>query len=392
MAKQLLPGPLYLVCEGEKTEISFYSDLQAELIKAGMASFTQVDFYKVPKPKKDADMLENGEIRAEGGRHVSMIGGIVLPTANYEPLNWIKIAFSKFPAYSETWAVFDNDHRNISPNRSPLIDNAFTEYRKLRQTASNVHIAYSSLSFEYYLLQHFEFLYHEFHKTECYITNRNGKHDYRNCCSKDHKNPPKEGACDGDLGHNCCINGYARRNNRWAESKIEGVLSNVPNIFTGVINSFRIRWRAVSMQRGSKIGDMNPYLNTYNLTLRMMGFQILEYIQDISIPYYDGHITLHLDDNSVIIGNTSTRSYILSEKYMGIYVADNQVILGVTRVGNLTRVDLTNTPEDTIDLTALNTPEFFAILEIEGRKILVCSPCPVNPQFTVEEMAEHTLV
>lgn len=391
MTRSLHTGSLYIVSEGEKSETSFYTDFQQKLVEFGLSRFTLVEVHKLPMPKDQADQLPDAELRAEGGRQLH---GVIpaLPSDNYQPLNWIKIACSKLGAYDEAWALFDNDHRNV--NGKPHIDNAIAEYHNLIAAApSSLHlnVAYSSLSFEYYLLLHFEPLYHTFDKTECYWI-ENNDHKYRNCCSQNAKNPPKEGACDGILEHSCCINGYARLRNYWDKSKKDGILSKITNIYTGIIYSCRIRWQAIQSQRGVTLGNMNPYLNTYQFTLRMMGISLLEFDHDITLSSKAGDIILHLEDTKVRIFNHTSTSQLLSEQYLPIFSADPLDLLGITQVGNLNRCFIPSQQDDYIDISSLAGTEHFAILDIEGSKVMVMHITSPVPALTPEEKKQIRLV
>lgn len=391
MTRSLHTGSLYIVSEGEKSETSFYTDFQQKLVEIGLSRFTLVEVHKLPMPKDQADQLPDAELRAEGGRQLH---GVIpaLPSDNYQPLNWIKIACSKLGAYDEAWALFDNDHRNV--NGKPHIDNAIAEYHNLIAAApSSLHlnVAYSSLSFEYYLLLHFEPLYHSFDKTECYWI-ENNDHKYRNCCSQDAGNPPKEGACDGQLENACCINGYARLRNYWDKSKKEGVLTKIPNIYLGVIHACRIRWQAIQTQRGTTLGDMNPYLNTYQFTLRMMDLPLLEYDRDIIISNKNGNIILRLEGSNVHIFNQSNKSLLLSEQYLLVFSADTTDLLGLTQVGNLAKCYIPSQQDDHIDISSLAGTDHFAILNIEGSKVMVMHIATPVPALTPEEKKHIQLV
>lgn len=391
MSRSLQTGSLYIVSEGEKTEASFYTDLQQKLSEKNISRFQTVQVHKLPKPKDQTDKLPDSELRTEGGRQLH--GAVpVLPIDNYQPLNWIKIAYEKLGAYDEAWALFDNDHRNTQGQ--PFIDRAIAEYHKLiTRTGSNLNlnIAYSSLSFEYYLLLHFEQLYHSFDKTECYWV-ENNEHKYRNCCSQDVKYPPKEGACDGHLENACCINGYARLRNYWDKSKKDGVLSKMPNVYIGIIHACRIRWQAIQSQRGTTLGDMNPYLNTYQFTLRMMGLPLLEYDEDIVISNKTGNIILRLECNSVHIFNQSNKSLLLSEQYLSVFSADTIDLLGLTKVGNLARCLIPIQQDDYIDISSLAGTNHFALFDIEGHKIMVIYIPSPSPDMTPEEKEKIKLV
>lgn len=391
MPRSLHTGSLYIVSEGEKTEASFYTDLQQKLFEKNISRFQTVHVHKLPKPQAQTDKLSDSELRAEGGRQLH--GSIpALPTDNYQPLNWIKIAYGKLGAYDETWALFDNDHRNT--HGQPNIDKAIAEYHNLIAGANpslNLNVAYSSLSFEYYLLLHFEHLYHSFDKTECYRI-ENNSHKYRNCCSQDAKNPSKEGSCDGSLEHDCCINGYARLRNYWDKSKAEGVLAKIPNIYSGIIHASRIRWQAIQSQRGTTLGNMNPYLNTYQFTLRMMDLPLLEYDRDITISSKAGDIILHLEGATIHIVNQSSKSLLLSEQYLPVYSADASDLFGVKQVGNLNRCLIQSQQEGNISLSSLIGTDHFAILDIEGHKVLALSLPSPKPDLTQEEKEQIKLV
>ena len=81
-------------------------------------------------------------------------------------------------------------------------------------------------------------------------------------------------ACDGDK----CINGYARKHGYWQNSKNDQTFSVVHNLWLGIFNSHRLKWNSLAnITPATEIYERNPYLDTYRLTLRLMGYHSLEH-------------------------------------------------------------------------------------------------------------------
>lgn len=278
---QPLRYTICVVCEGEKTENNFFDKLyKLEKRRNPDLPYTM---QTVPPPVD----VEEGD-KDETGRKSGMVdlkGSSDMVLDEYKgvplPMKWVKMGIALAGTYNEVWIAFDKDGH-------PAAQDAFDEFIKARTKDKGLNLIFSSRCFEYYMLQHFEFLYHCFEKSECdeKVTRNKGKKTrtvYLGCCTAQ----AKQGACEGDLSNTDnppCINGYARKQGYWLESKNDMAFDVVHNIFTGIVNSHNIKWKSLSTEDVAKtVYERNPYLNTYRLTARLMMLGVLEQKDKASI-------------------------------------------------------------------------------------------------------------
>lgn len=271
---QPLHYSICVVSEGEKTENNFFD----KLFKFEKSCNPDLPYtmQTVPPPVD----VEEGD-KDETGRKRSMVdlkGSSDLAMDEYKgvplPMKWVKMGIALVGTFNEVWIAFDKDGHTAAKE-------AFEEFVKARSKDKRLNLIFSSRCFEYYMLQHFEFLYHCFEKSECNekVLRNKGKKTktvYLGCCTAH----AKQGACEGDLSNPDnppCINGYARKQGYWIESKNDMAFDVVHNIYTGIVNSHNIKWTSLSIEDVAKmVYERNPYLNTYRLTARLMMLGVLE--------------------------------------------------------------------------------------------------------------------
>lgn len=252
-----------IICEGEKTEPYFYRDLIAWMEREHWPLDYQYKIYPVPVSLADSDSDDKG--RPSTRRKLEN-----MPTDTDEvimrgpmPECWVDSGIAQLNIFSEIWVVFDKDEH-------PHHQQAFEKVLHQRSMHKNLNLAFSSRCFEMYFLQHFEYNTQAFLKSEC-NEKRNGKTRYFNCCL-DNAIPTK--ACNGDK----CINGYARSHGYWQNSKSGQTFSFVKNLWYGIFNSHRLKWHSLATHPvETEIYERNPYLDSYRLTLRLMGYCSLEH-------------------------------------------------------------------------------------------------------------------
>ena len=270
-----------VVCEGEKTENNFFDKLYKfeKSCNPGLPYTMQT----LPPPVDDEDGDKEGTGRKSGTLNLKGSADAVVDEYKGVPLpmKWVKMGIALAGTFNEVWIAFDKDGH-------PAARDAFDEFVKARAEDKGLNLIFSSRCFEYYMLQHFEFVYHSFEKSECNekVGRNKGKKTrtvYLGCCTEQ----AKQGACDGELGNTDnppCINGYARRQGYWAESKNDKAFDVVHNIYTGIVNSHNIKWTSLSTEDVAKaVYERNPYLNTYRLTARLMMLGVLEQKDKASI-------------------------------------------------------------------------------------------------------------
>ena len=277
--KRTCDTSIYIVCEGTKSEPWFLLKFIEHASERFDLNYTY-EIFPTPKRAKKED-VENQEKktpkpklnkRKSSGRKLQDPIHDVDPTPEEtprggNPLYWVNHGKEKLKSYSEVFVVFDKDGH-------PKMEDAFEAANKAVEKDRKVTIILSSRSFEYYMLMHFEQLYRAFDKTECgeKVYGKGGKShtNYYNCCLSD-AIPGK--ACQGNL----CINGYARRQGYWTDSKDEKTFLTATNIWRGMQNAEFIRSMALSKNPGvyPDVYKLNPYLDFQLLLARLLELKIL---------------------------------------------------------------------------------------------------------------------
>lgn len=367
MTKDIKAGKIVVVCEGEKTEPYFVWDLFNYLTDEGVCDIQKPSIEPAPADEAKVQKL-TGETRGSQGRNIKKLQRSNESTNedNGMPLNLVNKAEKYLEYFSEAWVLYDNDEH-------PRLQKALDKILEMRKSGLNINLAFSSRSFEYYMLLHHEYLVHTFGKTECY-DKENGKHKYRHCCSRNQS--PKENACDGNLEHGCCINGYARRKGYWEKSKSEGVLANINSLWTGINNACRLKWESIERDGTTNLYCRNPFLNSYRLVLRFMGIQSLEQDKTVNINYNGHPLSMSLTNDYITIGNPDKVNIIIPPQDMIIYDSScvdkkkhESGFHGKKR--NLNRFVMLHEAEGKLDISPMNTLNDYAIILIDGKRVFL---------------------
>lgn len=142
-----------IVCEGNKTEPLFFTSLCDLYCKDKGA----MDVRTIPQPYIPEDEKPENSARGnyKGKKRKIKTGNnpvedVVI--AGVPPLKWVLYARQILSeGVDESWAVYDKD-------KHPKHEEAYLEANKVID-GKKVNIAFSSRSFEYYLLLHFEYIY-----------------------------------------------------------------------------------------------------------------------------------------------------------------------------------------------------------------------------------------
>lgn len=252
-----------IVCEGEKTEPLFFTSL-CDLYCTDKET---LDVRTIPQPYIPEDeKLDNASRGNYKGKKRKTKNGnkpveeVVI--TGVPPLKWVQYARQILSeGVDESWAVYDKDNH-------PKHEEAFLEANK-EIDGKKVNIAFSSRSFEYYLLLHFEYIYYCFYETEC-GEKQKGKKRIFECGTG--KNPEKD--CDGKN----CINGYARKRGYWQETKSsESTFPLVEdNLIKGMVNACRLRAESDARTK-EPVYKRNPYTNVDILVGRLIGKETVCY-------------------------------------------------------------------------------------------------------------------
>jgi len=296
-----------IVCEGDKTEPLFFTDLCSQFY----GDSKDFDVRTIPQPNIPVEDADTDSSRGSyKGKKRKVKSGGQKDVAEDEvitgvpPLKWVLYARKIMSeGVDESWAVYDKDEH-------PKHEEAMAEANKIID-GKKVNIAFSSRSFEYYLLLHFEYLYHSFDATECGEKIKGKKQIYE--CGTG-KNPDKD--CDGKK----CINGYARKHGYWMESKSS--VSTFPlvkdKLLKGMINACRLRTESDS-KTDEPIYKRNPYTNVDILVGRLIGKETVSYGTTYTFRDHGSDWSVRLDGKGLNLTNNKNGSEIFQRGMFIIY-------------------------------------------------------------------------
>jgi hypothetical protein len=296
-----------IVCEGDKTEPLFFTDLCDQFY----GDSKDFDVRTIPQPNIPVEDAEADSSRGSyKGKKRKVKSGGQKDVAEDEvitgvpPLKWVLYARKIMSeGVDESWAVYDKDEH-------PKHEEAMTEANKIID-GKKVNIAFSSRSFEYYLLLHFEYLYYSFDATECGERIKGKKQIYE--CGTG-KNPDKD--CDGKK----CINGYARKHGYWMESKSS--VSTFPlvkdKLLKGMINACRLRTESDS-KTDEPIYKRNPYTNVDILVGRLIEKETVSYGTTYTFRDHGSDWSVRLDEKGLNLTNNKDGSEIFQRGMFIVY-------------------------------------------------------------------------
>lgn len=295
-----------IICEGEKTEPLFFTSLCDRLLDKSIG-MDEWDVRTIPQPNiPDETSLssDRGLYRNKKKKIKGKSGLLHQKVQGQPPLSWIHLSRKKLSeGVDEAWAVFDKDEH-------PARREAFEEAEKIIE-GKKVHIAFSSRSFEYYLLLHFEYLYYAFHATEC-GERIDGKKVNCNCVTE----KAKEDACHGQK----CINGYARLKKYWYESKTSQ--STFPlvekRLRAGIINANRLRIES-DTKESCPVYDRNPYTDVDKLVGRLIHTEVTLSGKEYLFKDSADELFIQMHKNVITVCNRSLHTVVLPEGLLEIY-------------------------------------------------------------------------
>ena len=294
-----------IVCEGDKTEPLFFTSLCNKYCTDKDA----LDVRTIPQPdipeEEESDNPSRGNYK--GKKRKTKNGEKPAEEAEIPgvpPLKWVLYARQILSeGVDESWAVYDKD-------KHPKHEEAWIEANKIID-GKKVNIAFSSRSFEYYLLLHFEYIYHCFNETEC-GEKQNGKKRLFECGTG--KYPDKD--CDGKN----CINGYARKRGYWQETKSsESTFPLVEDkLIKGMVNACRLRAESDAKTQ-EPVYKRNPYTNVDMLVGRLIGKETIGYGQSFTCNEHGSNWSVKLHEDALNITNHKNGIELFGKGLFAIY-------------------------------------------------------------------------
>jgi hypothetical protein len=298
---------ILIICEGENTETLFFNSIR-DAIKDHVYNIGEVEINIKPEPiidENDTEEEANPHKSKRKVRHTKPASFGIEPVEIRAPLplKWILEAQKELEdgTCNEAWTVFDHDNH---PARKEAFEAADKDIN-----GTKVNIAFTSISFEYYLLLHFEQLYKQFKTSEC--------RDKNNVIAAKRKKPIVCGTnkhtddCHGEY----CIGGYARIKNYWTDSKDDNstFLLIKDNLEIGFENAAWLRFTSDLHESDKQIYDRNPYITTDNIVKRLTGNDHRTWSWlSLDLEYKIGNIDISISsDKKIVIRNTTKSESIL---------------------------------------------------------------------------------
>ncbi len=161
---------ILIVCEGQRSEPDYFHNLRNEVLSK--ISDISIDILPIPKNEQEAIDKEVEEFRIRKGAKKRQIKEAInkLEPVEYviediyksQPTCYVRKAQLAYEekGYSEIWAIYDKDgHPDHETAVKLAIDNNICE--------KIVNIGFSSISFEEWILMHFEYCDIKFLKSQC---------------------------------------------------------------------------------------------------------------------------------------------------------------------------------------------------------------------------------
>lgn len=341
------------VCEGEKSEPYFLD----HLVKAIGVDNYNVDIH--PEPKEEEAATPNpqtGRKRKQNTRqpkNTSPVDTLISAFHHHkQPTGWVLAGEELLYTCNEVWVLFDKDGH---PDR----ENAFKNIVRIRAKHPNYNVVFSSRCFEFYMLMHYEFNTTKFEK------------------------------CEGTDVNNC-INAYARSKSPqyWNKSKTSQVYAHCRNIWWGILNAFHVKWFSLITDPAKEVHERNPYLNIYQLTLRLMNMGCLEPFEDPLIwdkgkgTYHlltrDGNV-LHFECHSIAPLNSVTMEVynLLTEEEISNAGDEDKHFLAGAHEKRIVTINLKDGDVADVDLQqfGLNSQTVYGVIEWNNIQYFIAPIC-----------------
>lgn len=287
------------ICEGTKSE-PYYLQALNEWCRDVLDYDVDYDIHPAIEKEDesaDSDIKSGRKVKARKANRTQKEAKKDPLIAKHEhkpmPCNWIAAGEELLDAYSEVWVLFDKDGH-------PKVADAFNDFRQVKaNTSKSFNLIFSSRCFEHYMLVHHELNDNAFDECECHHKEKK-KNVPERCCTP----AASQNACSGDK----CINGYARLNQYWTESKNDETFVYMPNLWRGILWAWHVTSKSICKSPITQpFEDVhNPFLNIYSLTARLMGYNVIEAFTEYRMDKgAGGYVCMSRDGNDIVVDNRS---------------------------------------------------------------------------------------
>jgi hypothetical protein len=297
---------LLIICEGTETEPNYFEDLRDIAMELKLPYRIKIR----PKPireRKEEEKATQQKAR-EGGRlrqikqTKQQIDEPIIPE-NYiaQPIRYVWEAQQglKDGTYDEAWAVFDKDGHTEHEQAFQLAEQEI-EGKKVR-------IAFSAISFETWILLHFEYCNNDFIKSQC----RTQKESHE-CGQEIH-----EKDCRGE---NCItgyikVKGYIPKNMDVKHIRYTTLKKMTP---VAIRNALKLRKELVATINEHPIYALNPYTTVDKLVFKLLQLQYdYKWIDNDKLTLYGLNVNIQRTENSLnlVIHNSRRTSFIIQPEH-----------------------------------------------------------------------------
>ena len=308
--KRSFKNSLVIVCEGTETEYKYFEELASIVRREQPDRFSRIKVVPTPEEKAATDARRSSYKRKMRNTtqpiflyHVKEEKSAKEYAQNSaQPARYVREAqlFMIEDGYSDGWAVFDKD-----------IHTGHKRAWELAVQIPRLRIAFSSYSFEEWILCHFERNSHAYYHSLC----------KRQDCGIQHK---------GCQGRKCLI-GRIREKKYipdFVKSK-ERLFSNVlaKKLDTAYVNAAWLR----SLNKNIVPYQQNPYTNVDELVLQLLDIQDrFEWIKVGEVFEYEGHkFVLHLNKGEILLAYDGTASLVITPDRFRYCTAEGKTISAV---------------------------------------------------------------
>jgi len=314
---------ILVVCEGQRSEPDYFHNLRNEVLEKVSDIFIKI----LPIPKDEQEKIEKdavGFIVRRGGKKREIKDAITVEPEEYiiepefkiQPTCYVRKAQLAYleKGYSELWAVYDKDGH-------PDHENAVILSKDSNKCNKIVNIGFSSISFEQWILMHFEFDNTSYSKSQCRI----GK-TVLECGTDNHQN---------DCYGNACVvgrivdKGYLKYNNS-KNFNYNEYSGNVNHAFAKAIES-----RDLAHDKNNFYNN-NPYVSLDKLVFKLKNIEqgdlvwIYENVIEIEPDVFIVIINKG-DETSFLVVNNSNKCYIMLNDLIRLIDIDFTVLWSNTR-------------------------------------------------------------
>ncbi len=293
--KRKFRNSLVIVCEGTETEYKYFEELASIVMGEQPDRFSRIKVVPTPEEKAASDgrrASHKRKLRDDAKPLLLYYVKEEKTEAEYnqncaQPARYVRESqlFMIEDGYSDGWAVFDMD-----------IHTGHKRAWELAAQMPRLRIAFSSYSFEEWILCHFERNSHAYHHSLC----------KRKDCGIQHK---------GCQGRNCLI-GRIREKQYIPDflKSQERLFSNVlaKRLETACINAAWLR--SLNKNKFKFPYQQNPYTNVDELVMQLLDKQErFEWVKVDEVFEYEGHkFVVNIDNNEIVLAYDGTMSLVIT--------------------------------------------------------------------------------